>query len=282
MSWLSSVMSPSSELLFQLALALFTTLIGFQRVVYFISLGYAGSVAVLMGQALYRSGGKLPLIVMAQCLLLVLYGLRLGSFLLLRERLPSYRKELADVESRSGHIGSLRKLAIWIGVSILYVVMCSPATLNIERYLIRQPDAGTVAPSISVLVGVLVMVGGLLLEAWADRQKESFKRQFPSRFCDVKLYRLVRCPNYLGETLFWLGNFVCGLSAYTELWHWAASVSGWVCITLVMIGSTKRLERKQDERYGSDPEYQRYVQTVPVLIPLVPLYSLKRWRIALG
>ena len=49
-----------------------------------------------------------------------------------------------------------------------------------------------------------------------------------------------------------------------------------------MIGSTKRLERKQDERYGSDPEYQRYVQTVPVLIPLVPLYSLKRWRIALG
>jgi len=282
MSWLSSVMSPSSELLFQLALALFTTLIGFQRVVYFISLGYAGSVAVLMGQALYRSGGKLPLVVMAQCLLLVLYGLRLGSFLLLRERLPSYRKELADVESRSGHIGSLRKLAIWIGVSILYVVMCSPATLNIERYLIRQPDAGTVAPSISVLVGVLVMVGGLLLEAWADRQKESFKRQFPSRFCDVKLYRLVRCPNYLGETLFWLGNFVCGLSAYTELWHWAASVSGWVCITLVMIGSTKRLERKQDERYGSDPEYQRYVQTVPVLIPLVPLYSLKRWRIALG
>lgn len=282
MSWLSSVMSPSSELLFQLALALFTTLIGFQRVVYFISLGYAGSVAVLMGQALYRSGGKLPLVVMAQCLLLVLYGLRLGSFLLLRERLPSYRKELADVESRSGHIGPLRKLAIWIGVSILYVVMCSPATLNIERYLIRQPDAGTVAPSISVLVGVLVMVGGLLLEAWADRQKESFKRQFPSRFCDAKLYRLVRCPNYLGETLFWLGNFVCGLSAYTELWHWAASVSGWVCITLVMIGSTKRLERKQDERYGSDPEYQRYVQTVPVLIPLVPLYSLKRWRIALG
>lgn len=282
MSWLSSVMSPSSELLFQLALALFTTLIGFQRVVYFISLGYAGSVAVLMGQALYRSGGKLPLVVMAQCLLLVLYGLRLGSFLLLRERLPSYRKELADVESRSGHIGPLRKLAIWIGVSILYVVMCSPATLNIERYLIRQPDAGTVAPSISVLVGVLVMVGGLLLEAWADRQKESFKRQFPSRFCDVKLYRLVRCPNYLGETLFWLGNFVCGLSAYTELWQWAASVSGWVCITLVMIGSTKRLERKQDERYGSDPEYQRYVQTVPVLIPLVPLYSLKRWRIALG
>ena len=282
MSWLSSVMSPSSELLFQLALALFTTLIGFQRVVYFISLGCAGSVAVLMGQALYRSGGKLPLVVMAQCLLLVLYGLRLGSFLLLRERLPSYRKELADVESRSGHIGPLRKLAIWIGVSILYVVMCSPATLNIERYLIRQPDAGTVAPSISVLVGVLVMGGGLLLEAWADRQKESFKRQFPSRFCDVKLYRLVRCPNYLGETLFWLGNFVCGLSAYTELWHWAASVSGWVCITLVMIGSTKRLERKQDERYGSDPEYQRYVQTVPVLIPLVPLYSLKRWRIALG
>lgn len=275
-------MSPSSELLLQLGLALFVTLIGFQRVVYFISLGYAGSVALLMGQALYRSGLQLPLVVTAQALLLLLYGLRLGSFLLLREREPSYRKELADVESRSGHMGPLRKVAIWIGVSVLYVLMCSPATLNIGRHLTHETHNSIPAPSVSLFVGVTVMFLGLSLEAWADRQKAAFKRQFPSRFCDVKLYRVVRCPNYLGETLFWLGNFVCGLSAYSSLWHWAASVTGWLCITLVMIGSTKRLERKQDERYGSDPDYQRYVQTVPVLFPFVPLYSLKNWRIALG
>lgn len=266
----------------QLGLALFATLIGFRRVVYFISLGYAGSVVLLMGQALYRSGLQLPLVVTAQALLLILYGLRLGSFLLLRERLPSYRNELAEVESRSGHIGLLRKVAIWLGVSTLYVLMCSPATLNMGRYLRAATEAPAFVPSASVFVGVAVMLLGLWLEAWADRQKAAFKSQFPSRFCDVKLYRVVRCPNYLGETLFWLGNFVCGLSAYTSLWHWAASVTGWICITLVMIGSTKRLERKQQERYGSDPDYQRYVQTVPVLFPFVPLYSLKHWRIALG
>jgi hypothetical protein len=46
-------------------------------------------------------------------------------------------------------------------------------------------------------------------------------------------------------------------------------------IVLIMMGSTKRLERSQDQRYGHLPEYQQFVHTVPVLFPFVPVYTLK-------
>jgi hypothetical protein len=51
---------------------------------------------------------------------------------------------------------------------------------------------------------------------------------------------------------------------------------------LIMVGSARRLEIKQGERYGDDPAYQRYVATVPVLFPLLPVYSVRTWKIYLG
>ncbi len=65
-------------------------------------------------------------------------------------------------------------------------------------------------------------------------------------------------------------------------WHWTASLGGLVCIVLIMLGSTKRLEAAQQRRYGQMPEFQRYTQSVPILIPWVPLYSLLRLRLTLG
>jgi hypothetical protein len=48
-----------------------------------------------------------------------------------------------------------------------------------------------------------------------------------------------------------------------------------------MMGSTKRLERAQYDRYGQAPEYQKYIQTVPVLFPFIPIYTLKNIRVYL-
>ncbi len=54
-----------------------------------------------------------------------------------------------------------------------------------------------------------------------------------------------------------------------------------LAIGLIMMGSTRRMEFKQDERYGRDPAYQEYRQTVPVLVPWVPVYTLKNVRVYL-
>ena len=37
-----------------------------------------------------------------------------------------------------------------------------------------------------------------------------------------------------------------------------------------------------DKNYGEDPEYQSYVSSTPILIPFIPLYSVKKhtWLVA--
>ena len=57
---------------------------------------------------------------------------------------------------------------------------------------------------------------------------------------------------------------------------------GLACIVLIMLGSTKRLEEEQNQRYGDRPEFQDYVRRVPILIPYVPVYSFKSLHVYLG
>ena len=60
------------------------------------------------------------------------------------------------------------------------------------------------------------------------------------------------------------------------------SAIGLVSIQLIMVGSTRRLELKQDARYGDREDYRTYVHTVPVLFPFVHVFSLKNAKLYLG
>jgi hypothetical protein len=44
-----------------------------------------------------------------------------------------------------------------------------------------------------------------------------------------------------------------------------------------MFSGARRLEIRQDRNYALDPEYLKYIKTVPILIPFVPLYSVKKY-----
>ena len=53
---------------------------------------------------------------------------------------------------------------------------------------------------------------------------------------------------------------------------------GFVLIAWVMFSGARRLELRQDKNYGADPEYQRYVRSVPIILPFLPLYSVKKYK----
>jgi steroid 5-alpha reductase family enzyme len=269
------VVGPYMLLLFGLALII--SAIGFYRVVYFISIGYATSIVAMAVATALLLRQNLTWASALQNLLLVIWGLRLGAYLVRRESRSSCRRELEETHERSAGMGWLQKVLIWISVSALYVLMFSPSLFSLT--------ATSHAPRLLTIaiqgLGLLLMAGGLLLEAVADKQKSDFKAGAPGRFCDVGFYRWVRCPNYLGEITFWVGNWLMGLLFYTSVLRWVASAIGLICIVLIMMGSTKRLERSQGERYGHLPEYQTYVRTVPVLFPSVPVYTLKNVRVFL-
>ncbi len=266
---------PWQYLVLGLALCLMLSALGFKRVVYFVSLGYAASIAAqaIFFPLLYRD--TLRGFVLAQSGLLLAYGLRLGTFLTLREQTPSFQSEQAENLARSAEASGLMKAGIWVSVSVLYALMFLPALLTISAQA-----RGLALPSVPV--GVALMVVGLGLEASADWQKSRFKKQNPSRFCDVGLYRVVRFPNYFGEMLFWLGVWISGISAYRSLPYWVLAGLGFLCIELVMLGSSRRLELKQSQRYGSAAAYGAYARKVPILFPILPIYSLRNLRVFLG
>jgi steroid 5-alpha reductase family enzyme len=266
---------PLLHLLVAFALSLAISALGFRRVDYFVSLGYAFSIAAqaIVFAALYRA--TLDLWTILQCVMFFAYGARLGSYLVGRESAPSFSAELAASKERGQHIAGMLKIVIWVSVAALYVAMFSPGLVSLW-----QQSQGRAVPSIPF--GLVIMVAGLVVEALADWQKAQFKAANPKRFCDVGLYRLARCPNYCGEMIFWLGAFVSGLSAYAGILGWLLPIIGTVCIMLIMVGSARRLEIKQGERYSDDPDYRRYIETVPVLFPMLPIYSVRNWKIYLG
>ena len=247
------------------ALALLCSSLGFKKFVYFISLGYGLSVAA-MGAALLIFGKGHA---MAPCILLVLYGARLFAYLYLRERKSeNYRKLLKREIADGSGMKMAVKIAAWAACALLYVLMVSPVAFRVLSLL--QADGFRTA-------GVFIMCCGMVLEAAADAQKTAAKRKNPNRFVDTGLYDFVRCPNYLGEILFWTGVLISGIPALTSFGRWAAALIGWVCIVYIMFGGARRLELRQERNYGSDPEYREYVKKTPVLLPLVPLYSVAKY-----
>lgn len=266
-----------SQMLVLLAIALLISASGFFRLVYFVSLGYAFSISAMAIATFLIFFPLQEMVTLAYLAFLFLYGLRLGIYLVSREYSPSYRRELQEIQDRNFKVGALKRVLIWVGVAILYVCMFSPAfyrTFSVQQ--IGKSQVAWIA-----LAGLIVMGLGLGLESLADWQKAAYKEKNPKRFCDAGVYRWVRCPNYLGEILFWTGSLLAGAGTLTHWVPWLLSGIGYVCIVLIMMGSTKRLENKQDERYGENPEYQRYVRTVPVLFPFLPVYTLKGVRVYL-
>lgn len=256
-------------------LALTISALGFRRVDYFVSLGYAFSIAAqAVVMPLFYLDRLDPWIILADAMLLA-HGLRLGLFLIGRERAPSFAREQQASLQRGKHIKGWLKLAIWVTVAALYVAMLAPVHL-------LMANAAAEPSRIAVVIGLAVMALGLGIEALADAQKSAFKARHPERFIDTGLYRLVRSPNYFGEMLFWLGAFITGLGHYRAPLDWLVGLIGLGCIQLIMLGSARRLELKQAERYAGNPAYLAYAARVPVLIPFLPVYSLKNLRIYLG
>jgi len=71
---------------------------------------------------------------------------------------------------------------------------------------------------------------------------------------------------------------VSGIPYLQGAFQWIIAVLGFLGITYVMFSGARRLEIRQDRNYGNDPVYQKYVSTVPIMIPLIPLYSVKNWK----
>lgn len=244
--------------------------VGFYRYVYFISIGYGFSVSGIgisvLVFAILNNNTDITLYLL--CLLLVVYGIRLSGFLLLREmKNANYKKVLNEVTVEETKVPFFAKVSIWISVTVLYVGQTSAV---FYRFYNEKPSV------VFGYVGIGICVFALIFEIIADMQKTKQKKQRPDMVAMKGLYRIVRCPNYLGEILFWTGIFVSGCGLLTGIGQWILAILAYLCIVYVMFNGAERLEKRQMKRYGDNEEYNTYADNTPILLPLIPLYHLNR------
>lgn len=257
-----------------LAVALLVCSIGFYKYVYFISLGYGFAVAGIGITLLILYRHSLSAATVICALLFVVYGCRLSGYLLKRElKSAAYNKAMKKEIKDGSNMKFIAKFFMWISCGFLYTLQTSPVFFRLKEN--RGTDGFAIA-------GAVVMALGIIIESTADFQKSKAKKADPNRFCSNGLFKIVRCPNYFGEIVFWTGVFVSGINVYTGVVEWGASVIGYLCIVYIMFGGARRLEIRQNRNYGNDPEYRAYVKKTPIILPLVPLYSVEKYKWLVG
>ena len=261
-----------SYLYLLLALSLAISALGWVYFIYFFSIGYGFAISALSVATaiIFRDVITWPVVVF--CAVLFIYGIRLGLYLLLRERRSaSYKKILYQPENTTKKPLSVI-LMVWISCALLYVGQISPVTFYL--YNLR---GGLVVNHWWMWTGAIVAAIGVAIEMVADAQKSAAKRVNARRYVDTGLYRIVRCPNYFGEVLMWTGSYLICFGSCCTAWQWVIATLGYIGIVYVMFSGARRLELRQAKVYGNDPAFQAYIKRTPLIIPFIPIHSVAKY-----
>jgi len=133
-------------------------------------------------------------------------------------------------------------------------------------------------------LGLLLWAIGLTCETVADVQKYKFNQNCSSgtntQWIDTGLWKYSRHPNYAGEMTLWLGLAITSIGGWTELTIQAAFFA---CITplwsffFLLFTSLMLLEKKADEKWAGEIEYELYKDRTSVLM-LWPPKSMSKHK----
>jgi len=192
--------------------------------------------------------------------LVVVWAARLGTFLFMR-----VRKAGADGRFDEIKMSFLRFLLTWT-LQGLWVSFSLAGALVAISSAEKEP-LGPFA-----LAGFLVWLFGFGMEAIADAQKNRFRAdpENKGKFISTGLWAWSRHPNYFGEITLWVGVLLIALPVL-QGWGWVALISPiFITLLLTRISGVPMLERRADEKWGGQPDYETYKANTPVLVPLPP------------
>ena len=191
--------------------------------------------------------------------LVAIWAARLSTFLFRRIRRAGKDGRFDDIKP-----SFWRFLNAWT-LQALWVTLTLSAALAAITTTMRR-GLGWVA-----LIGGLVWACGFAFEATADLQKSRF-REDPAnkgRFIHTGLWARSRHPNYFGEIVLWIGVLIIALPVLRG-WQWVAVISPvFVALLLTRISGVPMLERRADEKWGGQEDYEAYKELTPVLIPRI-------------
>ena len=147
------------------------TILGFYNFLYFITLGYGLSLSSIGLSLIIIYYNNLNTVSLTLCIILIIYGIRLCSYLVIREfcmksYIETVQKDIRRINSYSLPINILS----WIFCSLLYTTLTSPLYFiiinNTKEYL-----------SSYICIGIIIF--GFCMEIIADHQKTISKKKNP-------------------------------------------------------------------------------------------------------
>lgn len=189
--------------------------------------------------------------------LVVVWAVRLGTFLFRRIRRAGKDNRFDDIKPHF-----IRFLNTWT-IQALWV------TFTVGAALVAITTANRKEFDLFAFIGLLLWLLGFGMEVVADAQKSRFSAnpENRGRFIQTGLWARSRHPNYFGEILLWIGIAVIALPVLRG-WQWVTLISPvFVALLLTRISGIPLLEKRADEKWGGQADYETYKRTTPVLIP---------------
>jgi steroid 5-alpha reductase family enzyme len=222
------------------------------------SLTYISVTAIALALSPKIDGRSVLLLV-----LVVVWAARLGTYLYRR-----IKKAGKDARFDEIKVSFPRFLLIWTlqGLWVTFTLAAALAAITTET----RKGLGLVA-----LLGLLVWAVGFTFEAVADAQKSRFRADPANKgkFINTGLWAWSRHPNYFGEIVIWIGVAIIALPVLRG-WQFVTLISPvFVTLLLTRISGLPMLERRADEKWGGQEDYEAYKERTPVLVPWPPILT---------
>lgn len=140
-------------------------------------------------------------------------------------------------------------------------------TLTLAPALVLFTGNKASAFDVYFVIGAIVWVVGMTIEAIADNQKNKFSQDSDNKgkFITTGLWAWSQHPNYFGEIALWFGIALI-VVPYLEGWQYLSLVSPiFVYLLLVHISGIRMLDARARRRWKDDEAYQEYVKRTPKL-----------------
>ena len=200
---------------------------------------------------------SIPKIIIAGAI--IIWALRLGSFLFMRIHKAGEDKRFADIK-----VNPPRLLMTWT-LQGLWVCICSASAM------VALTSSMVLDISTIFIAGLALFTIGFLLEVIADNQKTKFNSlpENKDKFINVGLWSRSRHPNYFGEITLWTGITVMGISTFEGMNYLAIFSPIFSYLLLVYVSGVRMLEFRGQRKWGHLDEYNAYKKNTPKLIPKI-------------
>ncbi len=217
-------------------------------------ISYALSFLVIVLCGFLNSGKDVVDTILA--ILLTAWAFRLGYYLLIRIKLMGRDKRFDSFRENL-----IKFTGFWFvqGLSIAIISIGFLTVFQIHNKSLNSVTA----------IGLSISFLGLIIEAFADHQKFTFKKKNPNDFMQTGLWKRIRHPNYLGEILFWFGVFLGGCFYFDEIQFLAILSPLWISFLLIKFSGIPILEKQWKNKYANNKKWNTYWRSSYRLVPYV-------------